>query len=120
MKPILNLAEIGVSRNAIIDALRAEGVPGIMVGYQNLHKLPLFADQLTYQSNPLPYSLLPPERAMNLRNQFLPQAESLHNATFFGINWCAFTLTDSEVDSLIHSFRKVWAQLDSLESIEVN
>lgn len=117
---VLNLADIGVTRSKIIDALRAEGVPGIMIGYQNLHKLPLFADQLTYRSNPLPYSLLPPKRAMNLRNQFLPQAESLHNTTFFGINWCAFTLTDSEVDSLIHSFRKVWANLDSLESIETN
>jgi perosamine synthetase len=113
---VLNLAEIGVSRAAIIAALRAEGVPGIIAGYQNLHKLPLFADQLTYRSNPLPYSLLPPGRAIALRSQFLPRAETLHNATFFGISWCAFTLTDSEVDSLLHSFRKVWANLDSLGS----
>jgi dTDP-4-amino-4,6-dideoxygalactose transaminase len=115
---VLNVAEIGVSRSTIIDALRAEGVPGIMAGYQNLHKLPLFADQLTYRNNPLPYSLLPSDRALTLRSQFLPQAESLHNATFFGIHWCAFTLTDSEVDSLIYSFKKVWESLHSLESVK--
>ena len=115
---VLNLTEIGVTRSAIIDALRAEGVPGIMVGYQNLHKIPLFADQLTYQNNPLPYSLLPADRAFALRSQFLPQAETLHNSTFFGIHWCAFTLTDSEVDSLINSFRKVWGSLHSLESVK--
>lgn len=111
----LNLEEIGVSRVQIIDALKAEGVPGLMTGYQNLHKLPLFSEQLTYRNNPLPYSLLSPRRALELRNQSLPVAETLHNDTFFGINWCAFALTDSEVDLLIDAFRKVWANLSSLK-----
>lgn len=111
----LNLEEIGVSRVQIIDALKAEGVPGLMTGYQNLHKLPLFSEQLTYRNNPLPYSLLSPGRALELRNQILPVAENLHNDTFFGINWCAFALTDSEVDLLIGAFRKVWANLSSLK-----
>ena len=112
----LDLAKIGVNRDTIINALRAEGVPGIMVGYQNLHKLPIFADQITYRKNPLPYSLLPSDRALALRNQILPKSESLHNTTFFGIHWCSFTLTDAEVDSLIQAFRKVWANLDALVS----
>jgi dTDP-4-amino-4,6-dideoxygalactose transaminase len=110
----LNLEEIGISRAQIISALKAEGVPGLMVGYQNLHKLPLFAEQLTYHNNPLPYSLLSPKRALELRHQNLPIAETLHTETFFGINCCAFTLTDLEVDLLIGAFRKVWANLNSL------
>jgi perosamine synthetase len=110
----LNLEEIGISRAQIISALKAEGVPGLMVGYQNLHQLPLFADQLTYRNNPLPYSLLSPKRASELRHQNLPIAETLHNETFFGINWCAFTLTDPEVDLLIGAFCKVWSNLNSL------
>lgn len=110
----LNHEEIGISRAQIISALKAEGVPGLMVGYQNLHKLPLFAEQLTYRNNPLPYSLLSPKRALELRHQILPIAETLHTETFFGINWCAFTLTDPEVDLLIGAFHKVWTNLNSL------
>jgi perosamine synthetase len=114
---ILNLEEIGVSRAQIIEALKAEGVPGLMVGYQNLHKFPLFAEQLTYRSNPLPYSLLPSKRAIELKNQNLPIAEEFHNETFFGINWCAFTYSDVEVDLLIEAFHKVWANLDLLKNM---
>lgn len=112
----LNIEEIGVSRSRIIDALKAEGVPGLLVGYQNLHKLPLFNQQLTYRKNPLPYSLLPPKRAIELQDQNLPVAETLHNERFFGINWCAFAFTDDEVDLLIQAFHKVWANLDSLSN----
>ena len=112
----LSPAEIGVSRAKLVEALKAEGVPGLMVGYQNLHKLPLFSEQLTYRNNPLPYSLIPPERAKELKQQSLPIAETLHGNTFFGINWCAFAFTDEEVDLLIQAFHKVWANLDSLEN----
>jgi perosamine synthetase len=113
----LDVEQIGVSRGRIVDALRAEGVPGLMVGYQNLHKLPLFSEQITYRNNPLPYSLLSPNRAAELRKQCLPISESLHNDFFFGINWCAFELTDSEVDLLIAAFSKVWSNLNSLREI---
>jgi perosamine synthetase len=111
----LDLEEVGVNRTPIIDALKAEGVPGLMVGYQNLHKLPLFAEQLTYRNNPLPYSLLPPKRANELKQQNLPVAETLHNKRFFGINWCAFEFADEEVDLLLEAFHKVWSNLDFLK-----
>jgi perosamine synthetase len=111
----LKLNDLGSHRGRIIEALKAEGVPGLMVGYQNLHKLPLFAEQLTYRSNPLPYSLLSRKRARELRIQDLPVAETLHNHAFFGINWCAFELNDRDVDLLIDSFHKVWGNMESLE-----
>jgi perosamine synthetase len=113
----LNLEEIGATRAQVVDALRAEGVPGLMVGYQNLHKFPLFVDQLTYRSNPLPYSLLPSKRATELKNQNLPIAETFHNETFFGINWCAFAYSDEEVDLLIEAFHKVWTNLKYLKDV---
>jgi perosamine synthetase len=110
----LDTKELGVSRRSVVEALRAEGVPGLVVGYQNLHKLPLFSEQLTFRKNPLPYSLLSLERAIELRNQSLPIAETLHNETFFGINWCAYLYSDLEVDLLIEAFHKVWTNFDSI------
>ena len=105
-----------VPRNRIIEALRAEGVPAVMAGYQNLHTLPLFRDQLTYRNNPLPYSLLSSKRARELRKPFLPVAETLHNKTFLGINWCAHKLSNSDVDMVAEAFHKVWANLELLRN----
>ena len=105
----------GVSRTRIVEALQAEGVPAIASGYQNLHTLPLFREQLTYRKNPLPYSLLSKKRAKELRQQELPISEKLHNENFFGINWCAHELTNSDVDLLIDAFQKVWANLELLK-----
>jgi len=103
-----------VSREKIIAALKAEGVPSLMPGYQNLHKLPLFREQLTYKNNNVPYSLIPKKRAKELKSQILPVTEEIHNESFIGINWCAHNYLDSEVDSLIHAFQKVWGSLEKL------
>jgi perosamine synthetase len=111
----LDCKKLGISRGRVIEALRAEGVPGIITGYQNLHHLPLFSEQLTYRNNPLPYSLLPPNRAIELKNQSLLTAEKLHNETFFGINWCSYKYSDAEVDLLSAAFHKVWANLGLLK-----
>jgi perosamine synthetase len=108
----IDTEKLGVSRSKIIEVLKAEGVGGLMVGYQNLHLLPLFRNQLTYRKNPLPYSLLSQERATELKHQKLPIAETLHSESFFGINWCAYTYSDVEVDLLVSAFRKVWMNLD--------
>ena len=103
---------IDVPRENIIRALIAEGVPGLLAGYTNLHKLPLFGEQLTYKNNPLPYSLVPKKRAKELRGQKLVVAEELHNSSFIGIKWCEFEYSNSEVDELIEAFCKVWANLN--------
>jgi dTDP-4-amino-4,6-dideoxygalactose transaminase len=98
----------------IINALRAEGVDGLMVGYQNIHLLPLFREQLTFKNNSIPYSLLSRSRARELRIQKLPVAERLHNSNFIGLHWCAFELSNKEVDKLIEAFVKVWTNLSFL------
>ena len=38
----LDKHNVSASRDVIVDALTAEGVQGLMKGYQNIHKLPLF------------------------------------------------------------------------------
>jgi len=110
---------LGVNRSQLVSALKAEGVSDLTIGYQNLHKLPLFREQLTYRNNPIPYSLLPKKRATELRNQKLPVAELLHNNTFFGINWCSRNLSDYEVDKLIEAFHKVWRNLHLLKNLNL-
>jgi dTDP-4-amino-4,6-dideoxygalactose transaminase len=107
-------SQIGVNRTTLVTALKAEGVPAIQEGYQNIHKLPLFAKELTYRKNALPYSLLPSRRRRELSTTELPIAERLHGTNFVGINWCAKEFTITEVELLGAAFQKVWRNLDSL------
>ena len=105
---------LGVDRKLLVNALKAEGVPAIQEGYQNIHKLPLFTRELTYKENPLPYSLLPKRRRRELSATQLMVAERLHGSEFVGINWCAKEFTESEVRLLANAFEKVMTNLDSL------
>lgn len=105
-----------VSSKEIVDALRAEGVPAIQAGYQNVHKLPLFSKQLTYRKNPLPYSLLSKKRQKELTNIHLPVSERLHKNEFIGINWCAKNFSNSDIELLAEAFTKVWSNLSELSN----
>ena len=113
----LNPLQIGVRRDTLVKALKAEGVPAILEGYQNIHKLPLFTKELTYRNNPLPYSLIPRKRRRELSSVELPVAEKLQQSDFLGINWCAKEFTDPEVQQLGNAFQKVWKNLDFLRHI---
>lgn len=104
---------LGVSREALLDALRAEGVPGIFGGYQNLHLLPIFRHRIAYGADGFPWTLA--EREIAYGPGTCPVAERLHAKTFVGINLCMCEYPPEDVDQLIAAFRKVWASLDSLK-----
>jgi perosamine synthetase len=113
----LDFADRKIDRELLLLALRSEGVPSLMSGYQNIHKISLFKNQLTNKNNPIPYNLLSKKRRKILMRQELPISEKLHNKTFIGINWCAHTYTQAEVDLLVCAFNKVWANLDQLKNL---
>ena len=110
----IDSANLEIDRKLLVDALRAEGVPAILSGYQNIHSLPLFKKQLTYSGNPLPYSLLSRRRRRQLANAKLPVSEKLHTEDFLGINWCAKSLTRTDVQLIGDAFQKVWRNLNAL------
>ena len=114
----IDTESLGLSRQIIRDALVAEGVPALMSGYQNIHSLPLFKKQLTYRSNPLPYSLISRKRLEEISHYELKVAEDLHLNNFLGINWCAKKLDSEDVKLIGKAFEKVWANLDILRKID--
>jgi dTDP-4-amino-4,6-dideoxygalactose transaminase len=105
------------SRETLISALKAEGVPGLMSGYQNIHKLSLFRSQFSIGSDGWPYSLLKRSRRKELAEIKLPIAEDYHVKLFFGFNMCAHNYSISELDQILNAFAKVWKNLDSLSSL---
>lgn len=110
----LDTAVLGVPRPRIIDALRAEGVPGLMAGYQNIHLLPLFQHRIAYGTGGFPWTSTYASREVSYALGTCPVAEELHAASFLGLSLCMNEYPDEDVALLVQAFTKVWAQLESL------
>jgi dTDP-4-amino-4,6-dideoxygalactose transaminase len=95
-------------RARIVAALQAEGVPAIMSGYQNIHRLPLFAQHLAFGASGFPY---PRDESAATH---CPVAEELHDQSFMGILLCAHEFTAAETEQVAAAFAKVWSHLPRL------
>lgn len=105
---------LGVSRTRVIEALRAEGVPGLVCGYQNIHLVPMFRNRIAYGANGFPWNSPYCVRDISYSPGLCPIAEKLHNETFFGINICLSDFSPPDVDLVVSAFHKVWSNLDAL------
>ncbi|APC05336.1 pyridoxal-5'-phosphate-dependent protein [Polynucleobacter asymbioticus] len=112
----LDIDTIGVSRARLVEALRAEGVPALVVGYQNLHMLPMFRHKIAYGTKGFPWNSPYCTSDIQYGPGLCPTAEKLHNETFLGINICMNELPPEDVAKIVETFHKVWTQLDQLKS----
>lgn len=105
---------LGISRTRLVAALKAEGVPGLAEGYQNLHRLPLFRNRVAYGSRGFPWISDICKRDISYAKGDCPVAEDLHNRTFIALNLCAHDYNSEQVNLIISAFRKVWSNLEQL------
>ncbi|WP_411882793.1 DegT/DnrJ/EryC1/StrS family aminotransferase [Polaromonas sp. YR568] len=113
---LLDVAQLGVSRARIIEALEAEGLVGLGGGYANVHLLPMYQQKIAYGSSGFPWSSDICRRDVSYAKGICPVAEALHDTTYLGFEMCLHQLTDPEVEAMVRAFRKVWANLDALRS----
>ena len=111
----LDVDKLGVTRERVLAALRAEGVPYLMAGYQNLHLLPMFRHKIAYGTKGFPWKSPYCSTLIEYGLGLCPVAEELHAKSFLGVQICMNELPTEDVNSLIAAFHKVWAQLDSLK-----
>jgi perosamine synthetase len=112
----LDPARIGVRRERLVDALRAEGVPGLISGYQNVHLYPLFQQRIAYGTRGFPWTSPYCDRPVRYERGTCPVAERLHGETFLGISVCLNDYSMQDVRQVAGAFRKVWSQLDALRA----
>ena len=112
----LDVEALGVSSATIVDALRAEGVPGLVTGYQNLHLLPLFRNKIAYGTNRFPWNSPYCTSSIEYGPGLCPVAEQLHSESFFGMNLCMFEYYPQDIELIIAAFRKVWDNINSLRN----
>lgn len=110
----VDIADLGISRQRLHQALLAEGVPALGASYQNLHMLPMYQKKMAYGSKGFPWTSEICKREVSYAKGICPVAERLHEAEFLGFGICSHEYSDEEVDMIIAAFRKVWRNLDAL------
>lgn len=111
---VLGEGVCGPVRARIVEALKAEGVTGLMPSYQNLHLLPLYQQKIAYGSNGFPWTSDICHRDVSYAKGICPVAETLQDSTFLGFAMCLHELPDADVDLILSAFHKVWSNLDEL------
>jgi perosamine synthetase len=114
---ILDVYQLGVSREKIHAALEAEGITGLAKGYVNLHLLPMYQQKIAYGSNGFPWSSDLCKRDVSYAKGICPVAEKLNEETFLGFEMCLHELTNNDVQLVVNAFQKVWKNLELLEKI---
>jgi perosamine synthetase len=113
---VLDTEKLGVSRDRIGEALRAEGVPGVSTAYQNIHRLPLFMQQVAYGTQGFPWSLRAGERNFAYGVGTCPVAEELQDRSYLGLAICMNQLPSTDVANIVQAFHKVWDNLEALKA----
>lgn len=110
----LDTKVLGVSREKIYAALKAEGVDGLFAGYQNVHLLPIYQQKIAYGSSGFPWNSDICKREVSYQKGICPVAENLHDTTFLALGICLYTFSEEDLDATISAFRKVWHNLNEL------
>ena len=109
---ILDINHIKIPRDRVVDAIVAEGVPGMMKNYQTIHLLPIYQKKIAYGKKGFPWTLS--KRKISYKKGICPNAEDLNDNKFIGFNMCMYEMTDEDVGLVIDAFTKVWKNLNLL------
>lgn len=112
----LDAEVLDLPREVLVDALKAEGVPDLMKGYQNLHLLPMFKNKIAYGTRGFPWSSPYCTSTVEYGLGLCPVAEDMHARTFLGVSLCMREYGAADVAVIVEAFRKVWRQLDALQN----
>ena len=104
-----------ISREKLVDALRKEGVPSLVEGYVNLHRLPMFQKKIAFGSLGFPWTLHDKNLQPNYSLGTCPIAEELHDKTYLALAITGLDLTEKDIALIGKAFRKVWSNLASLK-----
>ena len=105
---ILDVANLGVSRDRICDALEAEGL-AVMRRYQNIHLLPMYQQKIAFGTSGFPWNSEFCKRDVDYSKGICPVAERLNDESFIGLGMCVYDLKLLDIKQIGDAFKKVWA-----------
>ena len=109
---IIDTKIIKLRKEKIYKALIAEGVPGLMQKYINVHLYPIFQKQIAYGSKNFPWSIN--NIKYDYKKGICPVAENLNDNSFLGVEMCKYNFSKKETLIIAKAFKKVWKNLYEL------
>ena len=110
-----NDSETGVSREKIISALNAEGIP-IEGGYvEPIYLEPLYQQRIAFGKNGFPFTYEGYKGTINYKKGICPVTERMHFSEIMTTNICHANTTQEELDNFIEAFEKVFSHIEELK-----
>ena len=114
----LDLEVMGVSRDTVVAALQAEGVPWVYGGYQNIHLQPMYQRKVAYGRDGFPWNLHPEDEHPDYEKGICPVAEKLHDQEIICLQICQHDYDARQRELVGEAFLKVWKNLEELRGWE--
>jgi dTDP-4-amino-4,6-dideoxygalactose transaminase len=108
-------ASSGVSRDLLVQALQAEGIP-IYQGYvRPLYLEPLYQQRIGFGRDGFPFSYKGYKGTVSYNRGICPVTERMHFQELMFTNICHANITRGDLDDFAAAFEKVLANLDELQ-----
>ena len=113
MYPLLIKSNItGVHRDIIFQALKEEGIPGLVKSYETLHLLPMYQKKIAYGKKGFPWSIA--RKSITYDKGICPVAENIQENELIALMFQQYDFSKSDLHLIIKAFKKVWSELDNL------
>jgi len=92
-----------------LDSLIEMGIPGLMAGYVNVHRLPMYEKKVAFGRS-YPWSMA--HREIEYGGGLCPVAEKLKDENFVGLLISMYELSDQQCEFIAHNMVNTWNELN--------
>lgn len=107
----LDLESLGVSREFVVSALRAEGVPALADQYVNVHRYAMYTQKIVYGRQGYPFNLASEQALSSYGDGACPVAEELQDHSYIGLVLCLYHYSEQNINEIVFAFEKVWQNI---------
>lgn len=107
--------KFGLSRDLLIKALQAEGIPFGMGYVKPLYLAPIYQQQLCYGGKGWPFTAIPVNQRPRYDKGLCPVTEKLHYHELIHTNLCYYPVTLKDIAGVVRAFEKIYAYRDELK-----
>ncbi len=104
----INIVNHAHRRAIWLDSLTEMGIPGLMAGYVNVHRLPMYEQKIAFGKS-YPWNMA--HRDIEYGLGICPVAEYLKDDSFVGLLISMYDLSDQECEFIAHSMVNTWNEL---------
>jgi perosamine synthetase len=112
----VNEAKLGVSRDRIVAALKAEGIPMVGGYTRPLYLEPLYQKRIAFGKDGFPFTYSGYKGSVSYEKGICPVTERMYEHELMVTDVCHASITERDLEDVVKAFEKVWAHLSELSA----